>query len=196
MSQVRVMKRGKVYQYQFEIASQGGSRKYINKSGFVLSYPSVENPKYTKDYSHHEKLFNAFLEYTNMGKILEVTNAADLNEVVTTGNYNYLIQLAEARYNSQLSNVADIISKNKNIKVVLLAGPSSSGKTTTSKKLEIYLFICLLLCFLEFCLIKLILCGILVVIICFLIVMGLFQLWFFILGFFIIWNSILSCSFL
>lgn len=112
---------------------------YINKSGFVLSYPSVENPKYTKDYSHHEKLFNAFLEYTNMGKILDVTNAADLNEVVTTGNYNYLIQLAEARYNSQLSNVADIISKNKNIKVVLLAGPSSSGKTTTSKKLEIYL---------------------------------------------------------
>jgi uridine kinase len=112
---------------------------YISDNGFVLSYPSVDDPKSTKNYKHHEKLFNAFLEYTEMGKTLNVSTAADLNEIITTGNYNYLIQLSEARYNSQISNIADMISKNKNIKIVLLAGPSSSGKTTTSKKLEIYL---------------------------------------------------------
>lgn len=112
---------------------------YINESGFVLSYPSVEDPKKTNDYLHCEKLFDAFLEYSKMGQTIGITNAADLNEVVTTGNYNYLIQLAEARFNSQLAKTADIIAQNKNIKVVLLAGPSSSGKTTTSKKLEIYL---------------------------------------------------------
>ncbi|MBE6149518.1 MAG: nucleoside kinase [Firmicutes bacterium] len=112
---------------------------YISDNGFVLSYPSIDDPRSTKNYKHHEKLFNAFLEYTEMGRTLNINTAADLNEVITTGNYNYLIQLSEARYNSQLASVAESISKNKNIKVVLLAGPSSSGKTTTSKKLEIYL---------------------------------------------------------
>lgn len=112
---------------------------YIKDNGFVLSYPSVDDPKSTKNYHHHKKLFDAFLEYTRMGRTLNVSTAADLNEIITTGNYNYLIQLSEARYNSQISNVADKISQNKNIKIVLLAGPSSSGKTTTSKKLEIYL---------------------------------------------------------
>ena len=112
---------------------------YIKGNGFVLSYPSVDDPRSTKNYKHHKKLFDAFLEYTEMGRTLNINTAADLNEVITTGNYNYLIQLSEARYNSQLSNVAEKIAKNKKIKVILLAGPSSSGKTTTSKKLEIYL---------------------------------------------------------
>ena len=112
---------------------------YIKGNGFVLSYPSVDDPRSTKNYKHHKKLFDAFLEYTEMGRTLNINTAADLNEVITTGNYNYLIQLSEARYNSQLSNVAEMIAKNKKIKVILLAGPSSSGKTTTSKKLEIYL---------------------------------------------------------
>lgn len=112
---------------------------YIKDNGFVLSYPSVDDPKSTKNYKHHEKLFNAFLEYTQMGRTLNISTAADLNDVITTGKYNYLIQLSEARYNSQISNVAEMISKDNNIKIVLLAGPSSSGKTTTSKKLEIYL---------------------------------------------------------
>ena len=112
---------------------------YIKDNGFVLSYPSVNDPKHTSDYSHHEKLFDTFLEYTEMGKTVEVTTAADLNHVVSTGNYNYLIQIAEAHYNNQLAKATDMITQNKNIKVVLLAGPTSSGKTTTSKKMEIYL---------------------------------------------------------
>jgi len=112
---------------------------YIKDNGFVLSYPSVHNPKQTENYSHHKMLFDAFLEYTDMGKTVGISTAADLNSIVSTGNYNEIIQLAEANYNSQLAKVADMITKKDKVKVVLLAGPSSSGKTTTSRKLEVYL---------------------------------------------------------
>ncbi len=113
---------------------------YIKDNGFVLSYPDTINPECTLDYIHHKKMYNAFLEYTKWGRVLEVENAADLNSLVSTGNYDNLIRLSEAYYNSQLSRIADEIVNHKNdIKIVLIGGPSSSGKTTTSKKLEIYL---------------------------------------------------------
>jgi len=113
---------------------------YIKDNGFSLSYPSIHNPKDTEDYSHHKMLFDAFLDYTNMGKVIGISNAADLNEIVSTGRYNDIIQLAEAHYNSQLAKVADMIDEKKGkIKIILLAGPSSSGKTTTARKLSIYL---------------------------------------------------------
>ena len=113
---------------------------YIKDNGFVLSYPSINNPKYTEDYSHHKMMFDAFLDYTNMGKTVGISNAADLNKIVSLGKYNDVIQLAEANYNSQLAKTADIIYNKKNkVKIVLLAGPSSSGKTTTARKLEVYL---------------------------------------------------------
>jgi len=113
---------------------------YIKGNGFVLSYPSINNPKCTEDYSHHKKMFTAFLNYTELGKTLGISTAADLNEVVSTGNYNDVIQIAEANYNSQLSKVADeIYSKRDKVKIVLLAGPTSSGKTTTARKLAVYL---------------------------------------------------------
>ena len=113
---------------------------YIKDNGFVLSYPSVNNPKITEDYSHHKMLFDAFLNYTNMGKTVGISNAADLNRIVSQGKYNEVIQLAEANYNSQLANIADIIHKKMGkIKIVLLAGPTSSGKTTTARKLQVYL---------------------------------------------------------
>ena len=113
---------------------------YIKDNGFVLSYPTINNPKYTDDYSHHKMMFDAFLDYTNMGKTLGISNAADLNNIVSLGKYNDVIQLAEANYNSQLAKTADIIfNKKGKVKIVLLAGPSSSGKTTTARKLEVYL---------------------------------------------------------
>ncbi|MEG2321965.1 MAG: nucleoside kinase [Bacilli bacterium] len=113
---------------------------YIKDNGFVLSYPSVYNPRITAPYSHQKMLFDAFLDYTKMGKTIGISNAADLNNVVSTGNYNDVIQLSETHYNTQLAKVADMIyDKKGKVKVVLLAGPSSSGKTTTAKKLAIYL---------------------------------------------------------
>lgn len=113
---------------------------YIKDNGFVLSYPDCYNPECTLDYVHHTKLFNTFLDYTRWGKKVGITTAADLNEIISLGKYNELIQLSETHYNSQLADIANKIYENKDdIKLVLVAGPSSAGKTTTSKKLEIYL---------------------------------------------------------
>lgn len=113
---------------------------YIKDSGLVLSYPTTYNPECTLDYVHHNMLFSTFLNYTKWGSQIGVSNAADLNEIVSQGKYDDLIRLAETYYNGQLTRIADQIAENKkNIKLILIAGPSSSGKTTTAKKLEVYL---------------------------------------------------------
>ncbi len=113
---------------------------YIKDNGFVLSYPDVYNPECTLDYKHHEMLFNSFLNYSRWGEKIGIKNAADLNQIVSDGKYNDLIRLAETYYNNQLASIADKIAQNnKSIKLVLIAGPSSAGKTTTSKKLQTYL---------------------------------------------------------
>ena len=113
---------------------------YIKDNGFVLAYPNVSNPECTLDYIHHKMIFDKFLDYTNWGEKIGISNAADLNKLVSEGKYNQVIRLAEASFESQLANVSQMINNNrKNIKIVLMAGPSSSGKTTTSKKLAVYL---------------------------------------------------------
>lgn len=113
---------------------------YIKDNGFVLSYPSTQTPECTLDYVHHQMLFDTFLDYTKWGDLIQISNAADLNHVISTGKYNDLIRLSEAYYSNQLSLIADQIYDRKNdIRMVLIAGPSSAGKTTTSKRLEVLL---------------------------------------------------------
>ena len=113
---------------------------FIKDNGFILSLPTIANPECTLDYVHHSMVFNSFLEYTEWGNTVGISDAADLNEIVSKGRYNEVIRLSEAYYESQLIRIADKIYDNKkNIKMVLLAGPSSSGKTTTAKKLCVYL---------------------------------------------------------
>ncbi len=113
---------------------------FISEDGFVTSYPDIYFPEGTLDYVHHKDLFDKYLEYTEWGKILGISNAAELNETVSRGEYNDLIRVCEAYYNRQLSTIADqIYERKEHLKLILIAGPTSSGKTTTSKKLEIYL---------------------------------------------------------
>lgn len=113
---------------------------YIKKNGFVLSWPNIYNPECTLDYVHRPLIASTFADYTKWGKTVDISNAADLNEVVSMGKYNDIIRLSETHFESQLSIIAEqIYQRRNNIKFVLLAGPSSSGKTTTAKKLEIYL---------------------------------------------------------
>lgn len=113
---------------------------YIKENGLVLSIPDIINPECTLDYTHHEKVFNKFEEYTKWGSVLGIENAAELNKIVSKAEVCELVNLAEAHYDGQLAKIAeDISASKKQIKVVLIAGPSSAGKTTTSKKLDIYL---------------------------------------------------------
>ena len=135
-----------IYDYFYgEVAYSTGqisdfTLNYVGENGFVLNYPSTQNPECVLDYVHHEMLFNTFLDYTKWGRLVDISNAADLNQVISTGNYAEFIRLSEAYYTNQLSMIADQIDDNKNnIRMVLIAGPSSAGKTTTSKRLEVYL---------------------------------------------------------
>ena len=100
---------------------------YIKDNGFVLSLPTVFNPECTLDYKHHKLVFDKFLDYTRWGDVIGIENAADLNRIVSVGNYDEAIRLAEANFDNQLAQVSNkIYSKKNQIKVVLMAGPSSS----------------------------------------------------------------------
>lgn len=113
---------------------------YLGNNGFVISIPEVSNPVSVPVYKHHGLVFDKYLEYTNWAKKIGIANASDLNKVLSKDEIGELINLAEAYYDGQLSNIADTIyNEKKDIKLILLAGPSSSGKTTTAKKLSIYL---------------------------------------------------------
>lgn len=116
------------------------SLTYIGGNGFALSYPTITNPEVTLPYVHHRMLFDKFLDYTVWGRTINVKNTYDLNKYISTGKSDDLIHLAEAHYDSQLTLAAEEIYKRKDkVKIILIAGPTSSGKTTTSKKLEVYL---------------------------------------------------------
>ena len=113
---------------------------YIGDNGFVISVPEIDNPKIIKKYIHHKLTFDKFQDYTNWGRKIGIINASDLNKTVSRGEIGELINLSEAYYDGQLSKIADTIANdNRDIKIILLAGPSSSGKTTTAKKLSVYL---------------------------------------------------------
>ena len=113
---------------------------YVSSYGFVLSIPDTINPECTLDYVHHEKVFDSFQKYHEFGRKVNIENAADLNLMVSNTHINELVYLAEAFYDSQLVDIAEEISKGeRKIRVILLAGPSSSGKTTTATKLKTYI---------------------------------------------------------
>ena len=113
---------------------------YLDGNGFVLSIPEVGNPNIVQEYHHHQLVFDKFNEYCKWGKKIGIVNASDLNKVVSQDGIGDLINLAEAYYDGQLSLISEeIASSSRGVKLILLAGPSSSGKTTTAKKLSIYL---------------------------------------------------------
>lgn len=112
---------------------------YIMGNSLVLSIPTISNPDYTVDYIHHEKIAQAFANLDMVSKGLGIQHASDLNKIISNAKSTELILNAESYYDSQLQRAADNIVKRGGVRLVLLAGPSSSGKTTTSKKLMSYL---------------------------------------------------------
>ncbi len=112
----------------------------VDEHGIVLIYPSVRDEGKIVKYTHHDKYFESIKEYANWGSILNINNIGDLNEYITNHNPNELIELSEIMQDYKLLSIAEEITLNKeDIKLILISGPSSSGKTTTSKKLALYL---------------------------------------------------------
>ena len=132
------------YFYSFMVPSTGCLKEfdvtYIKDNGFVLRYPTVYINDKIKEYEHHPNMFKVFKEHREWGKLINIKTSVDLNKVVSTGKINDLIKINETLQSNRLLNIAkEINDKKNNIKIVLLAGPSSSGKTTTTRKLCMFL---------------------------------------------------------
>ena len=109
---------------------------YIAPRGIVLSYP-INNivPKFIPA----PQVLDAFKNYEEQLKNIGVRYAGDLNQKVIEGNIEDFIHTNEILYDRNMENIANMVHKNRNIKAIFISGPSSSGKTTTSKKLAMYL---------------------------------------------------------
>lgn len=108
--------------------------------GFLLRYPPTEQPLLLGPFQDNPVLFSIYREYKNWGKILRVGSVGRLDELIRDGSIQEFIQVAEALQDKKIAEIADrITSKRDVVRVVLIAGPSSSGKTTFSKKLMIQL---------------------------------------------------------
>ena len=108
--------------------------------GFLLRYPPAEDPLRVAPFNENPVLSSIYREYKNWGKILRVGSVGSLNELIREGGIQEFIQIAEALQDKKIAEIADRISARRDsVKVVLIAGPSSSGKTTFSKKLMIQL---------------------------------------------------------
>lgn len=107
--------------------------------GVMLEYPSTFDMK-IPEYTHMPQVLNVFDNYAVWAEKLGVKYVSEVNNVVINGKIKEFIELNEIKQNNDLLEIANKIQNNINdIKIVLIAGPSSSGKTTTCKKLALYL---------------------------------------------------------
>lgn len=114
-----------------------GVEKYFD--GLLLRLPSREHPNELGEMTHQDKMFGIFKEHHQWQDILGLRTIGDLNETIMNGHSSELIQISEALQEKKIANIADEIAQRKGIKLVLIAGPSSSGKTTTCKRLSVQL---------------------------------------------------------
>ena len=139
--------------YPYELTPSTGYITTFNfvkySYGFLLVPPSKENPNELNTVSRQDKLLAAFEEQYRFNNIAQLSNVGDLNEAITNGHAPVLIKVMEALHEKQIAKIADDIAErfklNGSSRVVLIAGPSSSGKTTFSKRLSVQLLTNLLL---------------------------------------------------
>ena len=114
-----------------------GVEKYFD--GMLLRIPDKKNPSVLPEMTHQDKMFEIFKEHHRWQRIMGVRTVGDFNKFVEHGHATDLINISEALQEKKIATIADEIANRKNVKLVLLAGPSSSGKTTTCKRLSIQL---------------------------------------------------------
>ena len=107
--------------------------------GFLIRYPSRKNPYDLPSFIECPKLVASLDEYEEVHKILNVNTLYKLNKIIKSRDIKDYILMDEALHEKKIAKIADKISQNKDIKVILIAGPSSSGKTTFAKRLELEL---------------------------------------------------------
>lgn len=112
----------------------------IEDKGVVVRFPSVYDDKKIIKYTHHDNYFNSLIDYTSWGNVLGINSLGELNEKIINNIASEIVNLSEIMQDYKLLSIAEkIVLDRENIKIVLLSGPSSSGKTTTARKLSLYL---------------------------------------------------------
>jgi uridine kinase len=108
--------------------------------GLVLQFPEPANPRRLSKFRDRPHLFQVFHEHKEWGRILGVNNVGRLNELIAKDEISNFIKISEAFHEKKIAQIADTIcSRRKQIKLILVAGPSAAGKTTFSKRLAIQL---------------------------------------------------------
>lgn len=130
------------YFYGYMVPSTGYLKLFelkFNKPGLVLRFPEKSDPNKLPEYKEQQKLFNIFREFEKWGKILELENISQLNDAVKGGRIRELVAVAEGLHEKKIAQIADMISASGKKKLILIAGPSSSGKTTFAQRLSVQL---------------------------------------------------------
>lgn len=132
------------YYYGFLLPSTG----YINlftvdlyENGMLLKVPSRKHPTFMSPVRKFPKLFSVYREYKRWVTLMKVPHVYNINDKIVKGEIGDLIKISEALHEKILGKLADEIYQRKTVKVILLSGPSSSGKTTTCRRLSIQLSI-------------------------------------------------------
>ena len=114
-----------------------GLEKYYD--GMLLRIPAVSNPDELGEMTRQDKMFDIFKEHHRWQEILGIRTVGDFNQAIDAGHATDIINISEALQEKKLAKIAEEIASRKGVKLVLLAGPSSSGKTTSCKRLSIQL---------------------------------------------------------
>lgn len=145
-SYITLYRLGNLYNYFYSLMapSTGDLRDfdltYVKDNGFVLRFPTIYINDRIKEYEHHPNMFKVFKENRDWAKLINIETSADLNKVVSTGKISDLIKIDETLQSNKLLHIAEEINSRKNkVKIILIAGPSSSGKTTSTRKLCMFL---------------------------------------------------------
>lgn len=108
--------------------------------GFILEYPRRANPKLIPPYVEQGKLFNVFFQAEQWQNNLKIPDVAALNKTIAEGKFPDLVRVCEAHHEKQIAQIADLITRERErLRIILIAGPSSSGKTTFAQRLLVQL---------------------------------------------------------
>ena len=112
-------------------------QKYSN--GFLIRYPSKKDITKVPEFIDNKKLLQALTDYEKIHKVLNIDTLTKLNKAIRDGKTKDIVMLDEALHEKKISRIADSIAEKKDVKMVLIAGPSSSGKTTFAQRLGLQL---------------------------------------------------------
>lgn len=132
------------YNYMYgEIANRTGATQVFDiikyQKGFLIRYPAKDAPNQLPEYKETKKLAWALEEYDGIHRILKVDTVYKLNKAIKEDRIKNIIMLDEALHEKKIANIADKIAQRKGVKMILIAGPSSSGKTTFAQRLGLQL---------------------------------------------------------